>query len=91
VALAAIKGDRTLAQLGSSSQTGRAGDVSDDVVELKIHLRHGLLHMLDVRGRVLQQTLALTHVGSQRHNLSFGSKAGPQQSKRMKPLQQAHR
>src|SRR3954468_16663477 len=69
------------------AQTGRAGDVSDDVVELKIHLRQGLLHMLDVRGRVLQQTLALTHVGSQLRNLSFGSKAGPQQSKRMEPLQ----
>jgi hypothetical protein len=43
--------------------------------------------MLDVRSRVLQQTLALTHVGSQLRNLSFGSKARPQQSIRMKPLQ----
>ena len=43
--------------------------------------------MLDERGGVFQQTLALTHVRSQRHNLSFGSKAGPQQSKRMEPLQ----
>ena len=43
--------------------------------------------MLDVRGRVLQQTLALTHVGSQLRNLSFGSKAGSQQSIRMEPLQ----
>ena len=57
------------------------------MVELKIHLRQGLLHMLDVRGRVLQQTLALTHVGSQLRNLSFGSKAGSQQSIRMEPLQ----
>ena len=30
------------------TQAGRAGDVGDDVVELKIHLRQGLLHMLDV-------------------------------------------
>ena len=30
------------------AQAGRAGDVGDDVVELKIHLRQGLLHMLDV-------------------------------------------
>ena len=43
--------------------------------------------MLDMRGRVLQQTLTLTHVASQLRNLSFGSKAGPQQSIRMKPLQ----
>jgi hypothetical protein len=38
------------------------------------------------RGGVLQQTLALTHVGSQLRNVPFGSKAGPQQSKRMQPL-----
>ena len=30
------------------TQAGRAGDVGDDVVQLKIHLRQGLLHMLDV-------------------------------------------
>jgi len=30
------------------TQAGRTGDVSDDVVQLKIHLRQGLLHMLDV-------------------------------------------
>ena len=29
-------------------QAGRAGDVGDDVVELKIHLGQCLLHMLDV-------------------------------------------
>ena len=36
---------------------------------------------------VLQQTLALTHVGSQLRNLPFGPKARPQQSERMEPLQ----
>jgi hypothetical protein len=30
------------------TQAGRAGDVGDDVVELKIHLCQCLLHMLDV-------------------------------------------
>lgn len=30
------------------TQAGRAGDVGDNVVQLKIHLRQGLLHMLDV-------------------------------------------
>jgi hypothetical protein len=43
--------------------------------------------MLDVRCRVLQQALALTHVGSQLGNLPFGAKAGPQQPERMEPLQ----
>ena len=66
---------------------GGAGDVGDDVMELNVHLGQRLLHMLDVRGRVLKKALALTHVGSQLRNLSFGSKAGPQQSKRMEPLQ----
>lgn len=56
-------------------------------MELKTHLRQSLVHMLDVRGRVLNQTLALAHVGSQLRNLSFGRKAGPQQSKRTEPLQ----
>ena len=69
------------------AQAGGAGDVGDDVMELNVHLGQRLLHMLDVRGRVLKKTLALTHVGSQLRNLSFGSKAGPQQSKRMEPLQ----
>src|SRR5882762_1221513 len=71
----------------NDAQAGRTGDIGDDVVELKIHLGQCLLHMLDVRGRVLQQTLALTHVGSQFGNLPFGPKAGSQQSERMEPLQ----
>lgn len=43
-------------------------------MELKTHLRQSLVHMLDVRGRVLNQTLALAHVGSQLRNLSLGGK-----------------
>lgn len=43
--------------------------------------------MLDVGGRVPNQTLALAHVGSQLRNLSFGPKAGSRQPKRMEPLQ----
>ena len=68
-------------------QAGRASDVGDDVVELEIHLCQRLLHMLDMRGRVLKQTLALTHVGTQLGDLAFGSKAGTQKPMRMKPLQ----
>ena len=68
-------------------QAGCAGDVGDDVVELKIHLGQRLLHVLNMRGRILEQTLALTHVGTQLGNLTFGPKAGAQQTVGMKPLQ----
>ena len=37
-------------------QAGRASDVGDDVVELEIS-RQRLLHVLDMRGCVLKQTL----------------------------------
>ena len=33
------------------AQAGRPGDVRDDVVELQVHLRQRLLHVLDVRRR----------------------------------------
>ena len=68
-------------------QTRCAGDVGDDVVELKIHLCQRLLHVLDMRGRILEQALALTHVCSQLSDLAFGPKAGTQQTVGMKPLQ----
>ena len=58
-------------------QTRCAGDVGDDVVELKVHLCQGLLHVLDMGGRILEQALALTHVCSQLSDLAFGPKAGP--------------
>ena len=38
-------------------------------------------------GRILEQTLALTHVCTQLGDLAFGPKAGTQQTVRMKPLQ----
>jgi hypothetical protein len=55
-------------------QPGRAGDVGNDEVELQIHLGQCLLHVLDVRGRVLEQTLALAQVGAQFNDLPFGRK-----------------
>lgn len=39
----------------NDAQTSHSSDIGDDVVELKIHLGQRFLHMLDVRGRVLQQ------------------------------------
>jgi hypothetical protein len=46
-------------------QPSRAGNVGDDVVELKIHLGQRHLHVLDVRGGIFEQTLALAQVGPQ--------------------------
>lgn len=37
--------------------TRGAGDVGDDVVQLKVHEGQRLLHMLDVRSRVVQMAL----------------------------------
>ena len=68
-------------------QAGRACDVGDDVVQLQVHLGQRLLYMLDMRGRVLEQALALAHVGAQFGDLAFRSKAGAQQPVRMQPLQ----
>ena len=56
------------------AQAGRAGDVGDDVVQLQVHLRQRLLHVLDVRRGVVQQALALAQVGAQRGDL--GLRAG---------------
>ena len=45
-----------------------------------------LLHILDMRGRVLEQTHTLTDIGTQLGDLAFGPKAGTRQPVRMKPL-----
>ena len=66
---------------------GCACDIGDDMVELEVHLGQRLLHVLNMRGRILEQTLALTYVGTQRDEMTFGPKAGAQQTVRMKPLQ----
>jgi hypothetical protein len=50
------------------------------VVKLQIHLGQRLLRMLNMRSRVLEQTLALTHVGSQLRDLAFGPKASAAQA-----------
>jgi hypothetical protein len=66
---------------------GDAGDVGNDMVKLQIHLGQRLLHVLDVRGGVLEQTLALAQIGAQFNDLPLGAKAGTQQPVRMKSLQ----
>jgi hypothetical protein len=57
------------------------------VVNLQVHLHQSLLHVLDMRRRVLEQTLALTDIRSQLGDPTLGPKAGAQQTIRMKPLQ----
>ena len=44
---------------------GLAGDVSDDVLKLHVHLGQGLMHMLDVVGSVLHQHRPLSQVAAQ--------------------------
>ena len=46
------------------------------MMELKVHLGQRLLHVLNMRGRILEQTLALAYVGTQLRELALGPKAG---------------
>src|SRR5262245_58233269 len=56
----------------TDSQSCRARDVGHDVVELDIHLQQGLLHMLNVRGGIVQQPFSLAQVGAQCIAAAFG-------------------
>jgi len=68
------------------AHAGRPGDVGNDVMKLKIHLRHGLLHMLDMRGCGVQQAFALAQIG--RNSQSRPSdESWRAQAIRVKPLQ----
>ena len=50
-------------------------DVGHDVMQLDVHLHQGLLHVLDVRRRGLQQPLALARIRPQRHYLLLRAEA----------------
>src|SRR4029077_14210285 len=63
------------------------GNIGDDVRKLHVHFRQRLLHVLDMRRAILQQTLTLTQVGTQFRDLTFGPKARAQQTEGVKPLQ----
>ena len=54
---------------------GGAGDIADDVVQLQIHEGECLVHVLDVRGGIVQMPLSGTQVDSQRRNLTPRTKA----------------
>ncbi len=57
-----------------------AGDVRDDVMDLQVHLRQRLLHMLNVRRSIIEQPLALAQIGPQNRNLPFRLEAASQQA-----------
>jgi len=61
--------------------------VCDHVVQLQVHLRRRLLHVLDVRGGVVEQTLALAQVVPKRRDLGVRVEAGAQQPILVQPLQ----
>ena len=57
------------------------------MVQLQIHMSQRLLHVLDVRGRVLQMPVADPHVSPQRRNVARRAEAGTQQAACVKALQ----
>lgn len=57
------------------------------MVQLQVHLRRRLLHVLDMRGRVIQQPFTLAQIIPKRRNPGFRPEAGPQQPVLVQPLQ----
>jgi len=56
---------------------GRPCDVRHHVMELQVHLRQGVLHVLDVRARIVQQPFALAQVALQDGNLTLSAESWP--------------
>ena len=61
-------------------QTRDAGHVTDDVLQLHMHLRQGFLQMLDVPRRIRQQRGPLPSIAPQHDDLIFRPKTGGQQA-----------
>ena len=70
-----------------NSQAGHAGDVADDVLELDVHLRQGLLHVLDVLAGIRYEHLALPQVAAQDAHRLVGPEGGGQEAVAVQPLQ----
>src|SRR5512134_3440507 len=64
-----------------------AGDVGDNVVQLEVHEGQRLLHVLDVRSRVVQMPLSEPQIGPQRGDVTTQSEARAQQSAGVQALQ----
>ena len=56
-------------------------------MQLDVHLHQGLLHVLDVRGCILDQPLPLAQVGAQCHHVLTRLEAAAQQTELMKLLE----
>jgi hypothetical protein len=57
------------------------------VVQLQVHVGQRLLHVLDVRGRVLQVPIPNSHVRTQRGDVARRAEAGTQQATSVQALQ----
>ena len=57
------------------------------MMQLQIHLQLRLLHVLDVRSGIVEETLTLTWIGPQRGELCRRVKATPQQTLGMQLLE----
>ena len=57
----------------NDSHAADAGDVTDDLVKLDVHLGQGLLHALHVSGHVADESIALADVAAQHAGLIVGT------------------
>src|SRR5438034_7763110 len=57
------------------AHAGCAGDIRDHMMDLQIHLSECFLHMLDVGGCVVQQSLTLAQIGAQRSDSTLRPEA----------------
>lgn len=55
------------------------GDAGHDRLQLEVHLRERLLHVLDMRGRIIEETLSLAQIRAQAGDLALGAEARAQQ------------
>ena len=63
-----------------------SGNVRQNVMKLYIHLVHRLLHVLNVRCGVVQESFPLAQVGSKSHHFLLRTEAPTQETKLVKLL-----
>jgi hypothetical protein len=66
---------------------GDSRDIRDDVVQLHVHLHERLLHVLNVRGRIVDQPLTMAQVRAQPHDAVARTETPAQQPVLMELLQ----
>lgn len=59
---------------------GRTGDVRDDMMQLQVHLHQGLVHVLNMGGRIFDQTFLLAQIGAQGGDLGLRPETAPQKA-----------